>query len=167
MSKIEKVEELTNMATSENVLARFAVAANENRANLAARLSYIKGRWIYGKEKKTLELGTCLVAVMDKTQHGYVKWRDGKIVGAAVGLVVNGFTVPSRDKLDERDEDKWPYGRNGQPEDPWQKTIWILFTTLDGAEMFQFLGGFMAGSRVPGFCTNTRQKLPRIPAACR
>jgi hypothetical protein len=129
---------VTDAVEFAHELATFATAANENRAGFGTRLAFNKGRFICGKDKQTLALGTHLVAVMREVRHGYIKWGGGRIVGAAVGRVVDGFK-PNRNALDERDENLWPVSNiSGKQDDPWQKTIYIPMITLDGATVYTF-----------------------------
>jgi hypothetical protein len=128
----------TDEAKLAHELATFAAAANENRTAFAARLTYNKGKYVYGKDKQTLPLGTHLVAIMREVTHGYVKWRGGKIVGAAVGRVIDGFK-PNRDALDEQEPDRWPTNNiSGKVEDPWTKMVYIPMITTDGATVYTF-----------------------------
>jgi hypothetical protein len=145
--QMSKVVDLRNQVTDDTAapetelateLATFAAAAAENRTAFALRLTYNKGKYVYGKDKQTLPLGTHLVAIMREVTHGYIKWKFGKIAGAAVGRVVDGFK-PNRDVLDERDEDRWPVNDlSGKVEDPWIKIINIPMVTTDGAQVYTF-----------------------------
>jgi hypothetical protein len=140
MSKIEKLREQEAETTidASTELAAFAVAANENRSGFGARLTYIKGKFVFGRDKELLPLGTLLVAIMREVRHGYIKWSCGKIVGASVGRVIDGFK-PNRNELGDLDEELWPVGGlSGKQEDPWQKTIYIPMVTPDGATIYTF-----------------------------
>jgi hypothetical protein len=137
MSKIEKIEQ-TEMPLDDQ-LANFAAAAAENlQANVGTLLAYKKRRYLYGKEKTELPLGTELVAVMAEIRHGYIKWSNGKIVKTDIGRVVDGFKL-NRDALGDDDQNKWPYDYEGRDKkDPWQKTAYVPMVARDGGALFTF-----------------------------
>jgi hypothetical protein len=127
--------EIDDLATE---LPTFANAAAENRTGFVTRLTFNKVKYVYGKDKTLMPLGTHLVAIMREVTHGHIKWKLGKLVDARVGRVIDGFK-PNRDVLDERDEENWPMSNlSGQPEDTWVKIINVPMITVDGTQVYSF-----------------------------
>lgn len=83
---------------------------NNYRANAprvrgdAAYLSFSKGEWAYGREKRALDLDTSWLVHPASFFHGYICWRDGNIF--AERIVPAGAPLPAETSLPEPPEPK-------------------------------------------------------------
>ena len=128
-------------------LAAFAAAANQNLSatRLGPLLTFKKGKYVYGKQKTEMPLGTELIAIIAETRHGYVKWANGKIVKSAIWRVAERPLL-DRDEMGETDEDRWPISdMNNRPEDPYQHVISIPMVSLDGSQVYTFSTHYFYG----------------------
>jgi len=128
-------------------LAAFAKAANQNLSlsRLGPLLNFKKGRYLYGKDKTEMAIGTELIAIIGETRHGYVKWASGRIAKSAIWRVAERPLL-DRDEMGETDEDQWPISdMNGRPEDPYQHVISIPMVSLDGAQVYTFSTHYFYG----------------------
>jgi hypothetical protein len=86
-------------------------------------LKFVKGEFFAVDEdgaEDEVELGSKFVVAIDTMMVGYEKWVDKRLVDKNVGLVVEGFSRPERDELDDVAEESWPKDKDGKPADPWQ-----------------------------------------------
>jgi hypothetical protein len=128
----------TTTTDIDNELDAFAETAAANlQRNTGALLTYKKRKFLYGKEKTELPLGTEMIAIMHEIKRGHVKWIDGRIVKLAIGRVVDRFK-PDRDVLGDHDKSEWPFDYNGKQSDPWVHTVYIPMVTRSGEEQFTF-----------------------------
>jgi len=113
--------------------SRFAhhVAKESKRTILGELVKFVKGDWVSGPDKDLISPDEAFVAVMDTSTIGFVKWGDGEIIDAKMGLVANGFCMPQRRDLDDFDSKNWPVDKNGDRVDPWQATSLLVLASLD------------------------------------
>jgi hypothetical protein len=135
---VEQAEALHNV--------REAVAENLREPS-GLLLRFKQGSYVFGEEKKKLTLGTKLVAVVQEARHGQVKWVDKKVDQQLVGCVVDGFRVPPRETLNDLDADTWPLGPDGRPRDPWQQSVFLPLTSLDGSDVYMFTSASHGGRK--------------------
>jgi len=157
MSKIEKLAEQQNAVAvapvqlpagwQEEMDAFRQAVARWGRPSFFGRiLRFRKGEWLLGTEKEKVPDRTRFIAVMSEVRHGWLKFlvtvdEDGnekKTPVHIVGKVVDGFVVPDRETLDERDRTKWKIGLNGKPEDPWKSVIYMPMVSPDGEMIITF-----------------------------
>jgi hypothetical protein len=68
--------------------------------------------------------------------HGWIRW--GNPIEHAMGLLIKGFTPPSRDALGYHDKAAWELDAKGEPRDPWQQGLYLPMVTIDGKSVFTF-----------------------------
>jgi hypothetical protein len=135
---LEKTESTALTTSVNDDLDLFAKAAAANlQPNTGALFFYKKRKFIHGKDKIELPLGTNLISIMHEIRHGHVKWVDGKITKTAIGRVVDGFE-PERAVLGDLDESQWSYDYNNKQSDPWVHTVYIPMVTRDAWTLFTF-----------------------------
>jgi len=128
-------------------LAAFAAAANQNLSSsrLGPLLTFKKGKFLYGKKKIEMALGTELIAIIAETRHGYVKWSNGKIVKNAIWRVAERPLL-DRNEMGETEENQWPISEmTGRPEDPYQHVISVPMVSLDGTQIYTFSTHYFYG----------------------
>jgi hypothetical protein len=101
-------------------------------------LRYNKGDFLFGPDNVLLPIGTCVVALMDTTKHGWQCWQNGQLTYSRMDLVVERFSPVKREDLGDRDESKWEVGSNGLPRDPWQFTNTIVLISPESGDVFTF-----------------------------
>ena len=97
-------------------------------------LKFADWRWTVGKEATQVKDGTRLVALA--TVAMWVRWEDGKPVEHLVRHP--GERLALRERLSHTNEDGWPNGPGGEPQDPWQNTRLVYLVNEDTAEAFTF-----------------------------
>jgi hypothetical protein len=97
-------------------------------------LKFADWRWTVGKEATPIENGTKLVALA--TAAMWVRWEDGKPAEHIVRRP--GQRLPERSALSHTNEDEWPDGPGGEPQDPWQNTRLVYLVNEDTAEAYTF-----------------------------
>ena len=90
------------------------------------------GEWRAGKAK-TVVNGRQLVADVHDRFAGWQKRQDKKFTYCGHGFVRDGHQPPAREKLDERDEARWPGGK-----DPWQLCHYLPMFDPETREQFVF-----------------------------
>jgi hypothetical protein len=105
----------------------FAAFANEGGPGIQGKLlTCKKGVWGIGADSDAVKAGTLFLALVPSTMRGWLKWVDGKVVDARMGLVANGFLMPHLYSLPDRDESQWEKNPDGTPRDPWSKCYRLL-----------------------------------------
>jgi hypothetical protein len=92
------------------------------------------------------------VALCDQTLIGYIKFSgEGEPPDRIMGLLYDGFVMPKRSDLGDNDRAQWEIGLNGQPQDPWQNTVYLVLQRRDeGGELFTFVTNSVTGRRAVG-----------------
>jgi hypothetical protein len=109
-------------------------------------LKFNKGDWLVGQNGDMMEPGTQLVANMNELLVGWIKWKDKKPAEQLMGRLTDRFIAPKRSALDELDESQWPENDDGDKQDPWQFTNYLLMK-VPGVEDQEALFTFTASSR--------------------
>ena len=87
----------------------------------------------------------------DQTLVGWVKFNgEGEPPDKIMGLLYDGFVMPLKDKLPDRDESKWELGLDGEPADPWQHHQYLVLQNTKTLEMFTFVTSSKSGRRAVG-----------------
>jgi hypothetical protein len=117
--------------TEKNVYERYADAANANRI-LGDILKFSKGEWLAGRDGIEIPMGTKLVAGVDTTQVGWIRWVDLKPSEAVMGKLADGFVPCRRSELGGDDPATWPIDDNGTHRDPWQFSNLMMLMSAAG-----------------------------------
>jgi hypothetical protein len=96
------------------------------------------GKFITPDDGEDVEEGAEFIALCDETQIGWIKFIKGEAPAKVVGLLYDGFVPPPRSALDETDEEQWPDGLSGKPEDPWKHMINLVLQRTGTNELFTF-----------------------------
>jgi hypothetical protein len=91
------------------------------------------------------------VALVPETLVGLIKFNGpGEPPSREMGLLYDGFEVPSRESLGDLDQSKWEKGLDGQPQDPWlhQQCLVLQHTGTD--ELFTWVTTSRTGRRAVG-----------------
>ncbi len=110
-------------------------ASNGNRLFL----SFSKGEFLFGQDKEEVPLGTKFIANMAGLKIGWKRWGAKKVIDERMGLLSEGFRIPSRSELGDMDQSQWEREeKDGSLRDPWQLTNELTFLPVDGDEEFVF-----------------------------
>lgn len=92
------------------------------------------------------------IALCDQTLVGWIKFNgDGEPPDRVAGLLYDGFVLPARETLGDRDESKWELGPDkATPQDPWQSQACLVLQRGDTAEMYTFATTSKTGRRAIG-----------------
>jgi hypothetical protein len=136
-------------------------------------LRFNKGEWLSGTGDfpGRISIGTEMIVAIDSLKHGWVKWVDQKPVEVRMGLVVENFEAPPRGELSDPFEENWPKDDDGQPVDPWARTIHIVLrarTLADGANdedgLYTFITTSAGGRRaIADLCKQAAKHLDQNP----
>jgi hypothetical protein len=139
-------------------------AVPENRTSVQAYLdevapSGIVGRMLkFNKDGKFVtpdteeEIGEDVdfVALCDQTLVGWIRFHEDAPPERKMGLLHDGFVMPSRESLGDMDVSKWELGLDGRPQDPWVNQIYLVLQRGDTAELYTFVTSSKTGRRAVG-----------------
>ena len=108
-------------------------------------LKFNKGEWKCGDEP--VPEGTQYAALVFDSRRGYVYFENGKPVRFNIGLVREGFKMPTRESLGDTDENYWPTNKRGEPQDPWSKQYSMPMINIETGETVCFVTGSMGGEQ--------------------
>ena len=91
------------------------------------------GKWSRGADKELIGSTTPFLCNMREICVGWLKFVDGK-TDRQVGRIIDGYVRPPREALDDQEEQRWPFNRRGEREDPWKKVTYLPMRCMeDGA----------------------------------
>jgi hypothetical protein len=110
------------------------------------KLTFKRGSYYAGKDKRKIELGTRFIAGVHTVQFTWTKWIDRQPVDRRSGYLLDAYVPPKREELDANDESLWPVGDDGEPKDPWVFTTSIVLVHAETKETFTFITTSKGGS---------------------
>ena len=136
---------MSNNPEDDREIDAYDAYVNEGGANLGKLLKFIKGQYFIGEEE--VESGTQYAALMFEERRGWVKFVDGKPVDYRIGLVRDGYILPSRESLGDNDPAFWPTDTRGHPQDVWVKQSYLPLLDIETNEMLCFVSGSQGGEQ--------------------
>lgn len=130
---------------NENALAAFGAAAAALSGDMKPILRCEKGDWYLGKDKEEIASGTRFALDMMSAEWGWLLWRDKKVEDRRMALVSSGQQPAPRIDLGHNDTALWDRGEDGQPQDPWSKTIEIPAREISGEKREVTISGSSKG----------------------
>jgi hypothetical protein len=101
-----------------------------------------------GAERREIPTGTQLVAILNQTQVGFLRWTNGAADKAFLPLISNPDLKELRDSQGDADPSDWEEKTiGGQPKDPWQPAILLPFVNPKTCEAFTFSTSSLGGRR--------------------
>jgi hypothetical protein len=122
-------------------LDRFREAARANAKGflMGSALLFKKGKWLLGRDKNEIADGTNWIALMNLASNGYLRWNaDKTATHRDVGKISEGWVLPDRSTLPDRDPAVWPSALSGKCEDPWKECCYLPLVSPDGETMATF-----------------------------
>jgi hypothetical protein len=138
-------KKLPDVAGRKNPFEAFADAANSSSI-IGQLLKFSKGDWLVGRDGEDCQYDE-LAAVLSGMLHGWVRWQEAQPVEQHMGLLSEGYVPPDRASLGHTDRSQWQLNRDGQPRDPWARTIYLPMVSPDGEEVFTFPTNSEGGRR--------------------
>lgn len=119
-------------------------------------LRFKKGKWTktIGDEETKIGATTPFATDMRSYKRGWIKWVDRKPVFKAIGRPIDCFVSPARDRLPDRDENRWPRDAKGVTQDPWQENFSIVMRDLGDGRLCTFTTTSWFGSKALGALLN-------------
>jgi hypothetical protein len=156
----------TELTTYEAAVTRLQKLAQEMQSSdLGKLLKFNKGSYFVGDDE--VPAGTEMIAHVDQIARGWIKFRDNKVVDQQIGKAVDGFVMPSREELDDRDETAWQRDPSGVARDPWVQQYYLPMEDTETGEVAVFVTGSHGGRKAITkllniFTRNPRAGLPII-----
>jgi hypothetical protein len=139
-----------------NLFAAYGDAAGGGGRIVGELLKFSKGDFLAGQDSRLIPQGSKLVAVMDTLEVGWQRWENQRPVSFRMGLLIEGFTPPSRQDLGDNDSSLWETDDDGEPRDPWQATNYLRFVDLNNKDRLEFT-----------FTTSSKGGLGAVAKLCR
>jgi hypothetical protein len=109
------------------------------------------GTFITPDDNQDVPMNTEFVALCDQTLVGWLKFNGpGEMPDRQMGLLYDGFIMPTRESLGDLDPTKWEAGLDGQPNDPWIHQICLVLQNAETSEMYTFVTSSKTGRRAVG-----------------
>jgi hypothetical protein len=141
-------KKLPTVPGSRNVFETAGDAMTQGGVIIGDLLKFTKGDWVAGRDNDIVANGTELVAVVNGTLQGLVRWEDNHPVEQVMGLLVEGYVPPERSTLGYNDKAKWEVdAKTGKPRDPWQPTVYMPMVTVNAEKVYTFTTSSDGGMR--------------------
>jgi hypothetical protein len=110
-----------------------------------------EGRFVTADDGAPISDETDFAALCDQCLIGWLKFNGpGEPPDRHMGLLYDGFIMPSRETLGDADYTKWELGLDGQPADPWQHHIYMVLQNVETQELFTYVTSNQTGRRAIG-----------------
>lgn len=97
-----------------------------------------EGRFKFGIDGETLELGTILVLNPEECYEGFIQFHEGEPVEKKMSNMKTGSPIP-RASLGDDDPNLWPKAKYKEgKEDPWIPTIEALFADPETGQNYKY-----------------------------
>ena len=96
------------------------------------KLNYRDGQWTRGEGKSPISATETFIANPNEIIDGWLKFVDGKLVDKDLARLTDGLMPKEPEELPDRDERRWPMGRDGKRRDPWQRALYLPMKGADG-----------------------------------
>ena len=105
MDDIVKKEKPDNYVARYETADPYAAFAAESGPGIVGRLlTCKKGDWTIGQDSAAVPAEARFLLIVPEIMRGWMKWRDGRVVAADMGLVRDNFLVKHRYALDDLEE---------------------------------------------------------------
>ena len=133
-------------------------------ASIAGRLiKFTKdGEFQTTDDKKKLPEIAEFVLLAEETQIGWIKFAGaGEAPERHMGLLYDGYEMPTRESLGDLDPAKWELGLDNQPADPWQHQQNLVLQSNSTQELFTFSTSSTTGRRAVGNLLRHYERMQR------
>jgi hypothetical protein len=133
-------------------------------ATVAGRLCKLSkdGAYKYTDTGEDVDVTAEYIALVPETFAGWIKFSaDGEPPQRHMGLIYDGFVIPSRSSLGDMDKSLWPLGLDGAPEDPWRHMINVVLQSVATRELMTFSTASISGRNACGVLLRHYDRLRR------
>jgi hypothetical protein len=120
-----------------------------------------EGEFVTSDDGKVIPTESEFIVLADQTAIGWIKFRDGDEPDKHMGLLYEGFVLPTRQSLGDLDESGWPTGLDNLPADPWQHFVYLVLQDAATQELFTFSTSSKTGRRAVGTLLRHYDRLRR------
>jgi hypothetical protein len=97
------------------------------------------GTFTVPDDESTIGEDVLFIANVPETLIGWIKFNGpGNPPDRHMGLLYDGYRMPSREELGDLDEASWETGLDGRPADPWTHAVYLVLQRTDTNELFTF-----------------------------
>ena len=158
-------------ATTDDADLAALQGAARNLMTAETALKFVKGKWKTYADKDAPEVvGNTESFAVDVLSYanGWVKWENKRPVHKYVFRPIDGWILPTKDKLPDRDERWWPLDKDGKRNDPWQETHKITVKNTATDEMFtwtttSWYGRKALGKLIDAYVRDARKHPGKMP----
>jgi hypothetical protein len=121
-------------------------------SSISGRLVKFKDGVFYTTDDgKPVDKDAEFILLATETLVGWIRFNgEGQAPDRRMGLLFDGFEVPTRPSLGDTDETQWEVGLNGLPADPWSHQHCIVLQNTTTHELFTFTTTSVTGRRAVG-----------------
>jgi hypothetical protein len=120
------------------------------------------GEYQVVEDESTIGEDVQFVAVAPETLIGWIKFNGpGNPPSREMGLLYDGYQMPSRESLGDTDEAAWEMGLDGRPADPWVHTLYLVLQRVDNSELFTFAAMSKTSRRAVGVLLRHYDRMQR------
>jgi hypothetical protein len=110
-----------------------------------------EGKFVISETEQEISPDDDFVALCDETLIGWIKFSDDDAPPERhQGLLYQGFVMPKRGDLGDLDEQRWPEGLSGKPEDPWRHQVCLVLQDPKTSGLLTFVTSSLTGRRACG-----------------
>lgn len=167
MNQVARTEANLPSAGTTNPFESYGAAATQ-RSIVGTLLKFSKGDYLAGQNNDEIRVGTEMIANMDELMVGWIRWENNRPSEQRMGRIIEGYKPERRYELGDDDESKWDIDQNGQPQDPWQFSNYLILKDKEDGELYTFTTASAGGRNAIGeLCKNygkmMRQKPDEFP----
>jgi hypothetical protein len=102
------------------------------------------------------------IGLIPDTLIGWIKFNGaGNAPSREMGLLYDGYQMPTRESLGDTDAGQWETGLDGQPADPWVHTVYLVLQRVDNSELFTFVAMNKTARRAVGVLLRHYDRMQR------
>jgi hypothetical protein len=106
-----------------------------------------KGEFVTTDDGEPMDVDADYRVLFRETRVSWKKFVEGQPPEVHGGLLFDGYVLPRRETLGDTDQNEWPVGLSGFPQDVWQHFLEIVLERVDTHEVFLFGTSSVTGRR--------------------
>jgi hypothetical protein len=120
------------------------------------------GAYVTSDDGAALPEAAEYILLADDTLVGWMKFNGvGEAPEKIMGLLFEGFEMPSRESLGDLDPKAWELGLDNQPQDPWLHQQCLVLQNTETAELYTFTTSSKTGRRAVGQLLRHYERMQR------
>jgi hypothetical protein len=111
------------------------------------------GKFVCADDESDISEDQDFIALCDETMVGWIRFNGpGEAPDRVMGLLYDGFQMPTRESLGDTDQSQWEEGLDGKPADPWQHQMCLVLQQADTKELFTFVTSSVRADALSARC---------------